>query len=70
MLFNGKLNKQKLIFLLQISAVEAIISSTSKHSKASFVVQNGTNLLKTLYKTTKSDAVKVRHYEKLTVMTY
>jgi len=44
----------------QISAVEAIISSTSKHSKASFVVQNGTNLLKTLYKTTKSDAVKVR----------
>jgi len=44
----------------QISAVEAIISSTSKLNKATFVVQNGTNLLKELYKKTKSDAVKVR----------
>jgi len=44
----------------QVAAVEAIISATSKCNKASFVVQNGTNLLKQLYKKSKSNAVKVR----------
>jgi len=50
----------ELVLFYQVSAIEAIITSTSKHSKATFVVENGTTLLKELYKNSKSDAVRVR----------
>ncbi|XP_076801844.1 protein unc-45 homolog B-like [Clavelina lepadiformis] len=44
----------------QVAAIEAIITSASKQSKATFVVENGATLLKELYKKSKSDAVKIR----------
>lgn len=44
----------------QVAAVEAIITSASKRSKANFVVENGTTLLKTLFRKSESDAVRVR----------
>jgi hypothetical protein len=44
----------------QVAAVEAIITSASKRSKATFVVENGTTLLKTMVIQSESDAVRVR----------
>ncbi|XP_078488527.1 protein unc-45 homolog B [Ciona intestinalis] len=44
----------------QICAIEAIITSASKQSKATFVVENGATLLKELFKKSESDAVRVR----------
>nr|CAB3267510.1 protein unc-45 homolog B-like [Phallusia mammillata] len=46
--------------IVQIAAIEAIITSTSKQNKATFVVENGATLLKELFKNTKSDGVKIR----------
>lgn len=41
--------------------MEAVISSSSKKNRATFVIENGVTLLKELYKSpTTADAVKVR----------
>ena len=45
---------------VQKTAIEAILSCINKASNVTFVVENGTTLLKEIYKKTKNDSVKVR----------
>ena len=45
---------------VQRSAIEAILSCINKASNVTFVVENGTTLLKEIYKKTKNDSIKVR----------
>uniref|UniRef100_A0A8C4IJT7 Protein unc-45 homolog B n=1 Tax=Dicentrarchus labrax TaxID=13489 RepID=A0A8C4IJT7_DICLA len=44
----------------QMVAVEALIHSSSKMSRASFIVTNGVSLLKDIYKKTKNERIKIR----------
>ena len=44
---------------VQKTAIEAILSCINKASNVTFVVENGTQLLKEIYKKTKSDTIKV-----------
>ena len=45
---------------VQKAAIEAILSCINKASNVTFVVENGTTLLKEIYKKTKCDPIKVR----------
>ena len=45
---------------VQKAAIEAILSCINKASNVTFVVENGTTLLKEIYKNTKVDSIKVR----------
>lgn len=45
---------------VQKAAIEAILSCINKASNVTFVVENGTALLKEIYKNTKTDSIKVR----------
>uniref|UniRef100_A0A671U8F4 Unc-45 myosin chaperone B n=1 Tax=Sparus aurata TaxID=8175 RepID=A0A671U8F4_SPAAU len=44
----------------QMVAVEALIHSSSKMSRASFIITNGVSLLKDIYKKTKNERIKIR----------
>ncbi|TDH12715.1 hypothetical protein EPR50_G00049760 [Perca flavescens] len=44
----------------QMVAVEALIHSSSKMSRASFIITNGVSLLKDIYKKTKNEKIKIR----------
>ncbi|XP_056890350.1 protein unc-45 homolog B isoform X2 [Takifugu flavidus] len=44
----------------QMVAVEALIHSSSKMSRASFFITNGVSLLKDIYKKTKNERIKIR----------
>lgn len=44
----------------QMVAVEALIHSSSKMSRASFFITNGVSLLKDIYKKTKDERIKIR----------
>ncbi|XP_067087710.1 protein unc-45 homolog B [Osmerus mordax] len=44
----------------QMVAVEALIHSSTKMSKASFIITNGVTLLKDIYKKTKNEKIKIR----------
>uniref|UniRef100_H3DD94 Protein unc-45 homolog B n=1 Tax=Tetraodon nigroviridis TaxID=99883 RepID=H3DD94_TETNG len=44
----------------QMVAVEALIHSSSKMSRASFFITNGVSLLKDIYKKTKNEKIKIR----------
>ncbi|XP_068616783.1 protein unc-45 homolog B [Brachionichthys hirsutus] len=44
----------------QMVAVEALIHSSSKMSRASFIITNGVTLLKDIYKKTKNERIKIR----------
>uniref|UniRef100_A0A673C011 Protein unc-45 homolog B n=1 Tax=Sphaeramia orbicularis TaxID=375764 RepID=A0A673C011_9TELE len=44
----------------QMVAVEALIHSSSKMSRASFIITNGVSLLKEIYKKTKNEKIKIR----------
>ncbi|XP_029295679.1 protein unc-45 homolog B-like isoform X1 [Cottoperca gobio] len=44
----------------QMVAVEALIHSSSKISRASFIITNGVSLLKDIYKKTKNEKIKIR----------
>uniref|UniRef100_A0A8C8ID14 Protein unc-45 homolog B n=1 Tax=Oncorhynchus tshawytscha TaxID=74940 RepID=A0A8C8ID14_ONCTS len=44
----------------QMVAVEALIHSSTKMSRASFIITNGVSLLKDIYKKTKNDKIKIR----------
>ncbi|KAM9858097.1 protein unc-45 homolog B [Aulostomus maculatus] len=44
----------------QMVAVEALIHSSTKMSRASFIVTNGVSLLKDIYKKTKNEKIKIR----------
>ncbi|XP_061842492.1 protein unc-45 homolog B isoform X2 [Nerophis lumbriciformis] len=44
----------------QMVAVEALIHSSTKMSRASFIITNGVSLLKDIYKKTKNEKIKIR----------
>lgn len=44
----------------QMVAVEALIHSSSKMSRASFIITNGVSLLKEIYKKTENKRIKIR----------
>ncbi|XP_061585028.1 protein unc-45 homolog B [Cololabis saira] len=44
----------------QMVAVEALIHSSTKMSRASFIITNGVSLLKDIYKKTKNERIKIR----------
>ncbi|XP_074526041.1 protein unc-45 homolog B [Halichoeres trimaculatus] len=44
----------------QMVAVEALIHSSTKMSRASFIISNGVSLLKDIYKKTKNEKIKIR----------
>ncbi|XP_070689613.1 protein unc-45 homolog B [Pempheris klunzingeri] len=44
----------------QMVAIEALIHSSSKMSRASFIITNGVSLLKDIYKKTKNERIKIR----------
>ena len=44
----------------QITAIEAILAAINKAKNATFVLENGTTLLKKLYKNSKLDSVRIR----------
>ncbi|XP_047448647.1 protein unc-45 homolog B isoform X2 [Mugil cephalus] len=44
----------------QMVAVEALIHSSSKMSRASFIITNGVSMLKDIYKKTKNERIKIR----------
>ncbi|XP_062855183.1 protein unc-45 homolog B [Trichomycterus rosablanca] len=44
----------------QLVAIEAIIHSSTKMSRASFIITNGVSLLKDIYKKTKNEKIKIR----------
>ncbi|XP_071463271.1 protein unc-45 homolog B isoform X3 [Marmota flaviventris] len=44
----------------QLVAVEALIHASTKLSRATFIITNGVSLLKSIYKTTKNEKIKIR----------
>uniref|UniRef100_G3P6H7 Protein unc-45 homolog B n=1 Tax=Gasterosteus aculeatus aculeatus TaxID=481459 RepID=G3P6H7_GASAC len=46
----------------QMVAIEALIHSSSKMSRASFIITNGVSLLKDIYKKTTNEKIKIRSY--------
>ncbi|NXP73124.1 UN45B protein, partial [Ramphastos sulfuratus] len=44
----------------QLVAVEALIHASTKLSRATFIISNGVNLLKEIYKKTKNEKIKIR----------
>ncbi|XP_021559951.1 protein unc-45 homolog B isoform X3 [Neomonachus schauinslandi] len=44
----------------QLVAVEALIHASTKLNRATFIITNGVSLLKEIYKTTKSEKIKIR----------